>query len=78
MDRETALQLARAVKQCAVALDSQLPTLKAALPESEFQIYKRSIARILNMLDVHIIQHMVTEHPDVDPWSECSPKESNG
>ena len=70
MKKITAEKIASVVRGNANSLTSLLPSLEAELTEDEFQFYKREIARVLTVMDSGLIQPLLTEHPEIDPWKK--------
>lgn len=74
MKKITAEKIASVVRSNADSLTSLLPCLETELADDEFQFYKREIARVLTVMDSGLIQQLLIEHPEIDPWKG----ESNG
>jgi hypothetical protein len=65
MDRKTAEQIVALANGCIDQLLSSLGPVEAAVSPAEFAAYKRGIAKVLNAIDIEVIDVVAREHPDL-------------
>jgi hypothetical protein len=65
MDRKTAEQIVALANSCIDQLLASLEPVERAVSPAEFAAYKRGIAKVLNTLDVEVIDLIAREHPDL-------------
>jgi len=67
MDRKIAEQIVALVNSQIDQLISTLAPVQAAVSPDEFAGYKRGIAKVINTLDVEVIDRIAREYPDLKP-----------
>jgi len=72
MERDTSEKIIDAVNKCVSELLNTLPMVEGHAPEEDFKKYKRSVAKIINTMDVEIVEKIGKEYPDLTPWGEDS------
>lgn len=70
MEKAVAMRLSAVVKECSLSLEAQLVGLQEFLDANEFSTIKRGIARTLTTMDTAIVQYLVEQHPEADPWRQ--------
>jgi hypothetical protein len=65
MDRKTAEQIVALANGVIDQLLSSLGPVEQAVSPSEFAAYKRGIAKVLNTIDVEVIDVVAREFPDL-------------
>jgi hypothetical protein len=65
VDRKTAEQIVALANGCIDQLLASLEPVERAVSPAEFAAYKRGIAKVLNTLDVEVIDLIAREHPDL-------------
>jgi hypothetical protein len=70
VERKTAEQVVMVVNRC---IDEMIATLdlveKGASPD-EYDVYKRAVGRVITTFDLHVIDLIAREHPDLKPPSD--------
>ena len=67
MDRKIAEQIVALVNSQIDQLISSLGPVEEAVSPEEFAAYKRGVAKVINTIDVEIIDRVAREHPDLKP-----------
>jgi hypothetical protein len=65
MERKTAEQIVALANSCIDQLLSSLEPVEKMVSPEEFAAYKRGIAKVLNAIDVEVIDVIAREHPDL-------------
>jgi hypothetical protein len=65
MERKTAEQIVALANSCIDQLLSSLEPVEKAVSPEEFAAYKRGIAKVLNTIDIEIIDRVADDFPDL-------------
>jgi hypothetical protein len=65
MERKTAEQIVALANSCIDQLLSSLGPVEDAVSPEEFAAYKRGIAKVMNTIDVEVIDVVAREYPDL-------------
>ena len=65
MDRKTAEQIVALANSCIDQLLASLEPVERAVSPAEYAAYKRGIAKVLNVIDLEVIDVVAREHPDL-------------
>ena len=71
VDKATAEFAISELNACLARLHSLLCDVKNHMTDDEYRLLKRSIARIMNLADIEIIDVLIGQHPDI-PRFYCS------
>lgn len=77
MKREIAEHLVAVVNSCAARLAETLPLVEDNVPEAEFKVYKRAIAKVMNTMDMEIVTQVARQYPDLVPWERQDKSNEN-
>jgi DNA-binding ferritin-like protein len=78
MDRAFAERVVAVTGQCIDQLLQLLAEAKVSMPPDSFSAFKRSIARIINTIDLHVVEKAVSAYPDLKPWGDDAEQSQNG
>lgn len=67
MDRETLTNLLPSIEQCRELLNSSVATAQKGLDHSEFVSYRRSIAKLMDIMREEILNPAYRQFPDLAP-----------
>ncbi|MBC8024368.1 MAG: hypothetical protein H7Y89_00105 [Steroidobacteraceae bacterium] len=65
MERKTAEEIVALANSCIDKLLSSLEAVQKVVSAEEFAAYKRGIAKVLNAIDVEIIERVARDFPDL-------------
>jgi len=65
MERKTAEQIVALANSCIDQLLSSLGPVEQSVSPEEFAAYKRGVAKVLNAIDVEIIERVAHDFPDL-------------
>jgi hypothetical protein len=65
MDRKIAEQIVALANSCIDQLLASLEPVENAVSPAEYAAYKRGIAKVLNTIDLEVIDVVAREHPDL-------------
>jgi hypothetical protein len=70
MKREVAVLALTEINASIKSLMAALAIFQEKLAEAELAPLQRGIARVLNTLDLYVVEEVTREHPDLAPWKE--------
>jgi hypothetical protein len=70
VDRKTAEQVVMVVNRCIDEMIATLDLVEKGAPQVEYEKYKRAVGRVINTFDMHVIDLVASEFPDLKPQSD--------
>jgi hypothetical protein len=70
VDRKTAEQVVMVVNRCIDEMIATLDLVEKGAPPGEYEKYKRAVGRVINTFDMHVIDFVASEFPDLKPQSD--------
>jgi hypothetical protein len=70
VDRKTAEQVVMVVNRCIDEMIATLDLVEKGAPKVEYEKYKRAVGRVINTFDMHVIELVASEYPDLKPSSD--------
>lgn len=70
MERKTAEQVVMVATRCIDEMIATLDLVENGATSDEYDQYKRAVGRVINTFDMHVIELVAREFPDLKPQSD--------
>lgn len=70
MKHDIAEHVMTVINSCIAQLLETLPFIEDQVSAEEFKPYKRAVGKVINTIDMEIVERVTADHPDLQPWGE--------
>jgi len=67
MDKALAERVVASIEQCISGLLGTLPLVEEHASAEEYRVFKRAIAKVVNTIDIEVIDRVAKDYPDLKP-----------